>query len=313
MAAHGLVVVVLGLSTFSSLAPQLAFDLVGSPTAVEEIESFAEFSLTEEASWNDAASETPLVADATPVTAGSLEAPTTAGQVANAGPGPGVAPLGDLAGALAPLPSGLGPKVGAEFFGVRLEGRRICFVLDNSGSMQGGRLETVIAELNRCLAALLPEQRFYVFFYSDNVYPLFYPEPAEDYVAATPAVRARVQQWLDTVELCYGDVVDEALTAAASIQPDAVYLLSDGKIQSQRDLALLLAPGKTFAIHTIGVGLGQNATARAKLDAVAEANAGTFREAEVAEDSRLLAVQQPRPYHREVPGTVWGRRVALRP
>jgi hypothetical protein len=111
------------------------------------------------------------------------------------------------------------------------------------------------------------------------------------------------------VELCYGDVVDEALAAAWSLEPDVVYLLSDGKIQSERDLALLLAPGKPFAIHTVGVGLGAGPTLRERLQHIAAANGGEFREADVGQDQRQLALQRPRPYHRTEPGATWGRRV----
>ena len=59
--------------------------------------------------------------------------------------------FGESGAGLAEFDDGLGGAPTAKFFGSEIEGRRIVFVLDNSGSMQGGRLETVIAELLRCV------------------------------------------------------------------------------------------------------------------------------------------------------------------
>lgn len=206
---------------------------------------------------------------------------------------------------------GLGPAPLARFFGTTIEGRRIVFVLDNSGSMQDGRLETVIDELKRCVDSLAGDQEFYVIFYSDMAYPLFYPDPADQYVRPTPRNKQMLAAWLDTVELCLGDAVVEALSAAATIEPDVVLLLSDGRIQGTRKMQFLLdARSRSFPIHTIGVGLGRSATAsRRNLQDVAAANGGDLREAEVPESMRQLARTRPRPYHADAPGAVWGRQV----
>jgi hypothetical protein len=208
---------------------------------------------------------------------------------------------------------GLGEAPPAQFFGARIEGRRIVFVLDNSGSMQAGRLETVIAELERSVASLTPDQEFYVVFYSDMVYPLFYPDPVAQYVRPTERNRELLSQWLESVELCLGDVVLDALNAAASIDPDTVILLSDGRIQGERKMAALLAGGGDFPLHTIGVGLGAGAVvSRRNLADIAAANGGDFREAPVPDEMRELARDNPRPYNSEGPGPIWGRSVKPR-
>jgi len=206
---------------------------------------------------------------------------------------------------------GLGPAPLARFFGAEIEGRRIVFVLDNSGSMQDGRLETVIEELKRCVDSLADDQEFYVIFYSDMAYPLFYPQGANQYVRPTPRIKQKLAEWLDTVELCLGDAVVEALSAAAAIEPDVVLLLSDGRIQGTRKMSFLLDAGaRNFPIHTIGVGLGRGAAAsRRNLQEVAAANGGELREAEVPDSMRQLARTRPRPYHADTPGEVWGRQV----
>jgi hypothetical protein len=207
--------------------------------------------------------------------------------------------------------SGLGAAPATpQFFGAKIEGRRIVFVLDNSGSMQGGRLETVNAELERCVASLDPDQEFYVIFYSDMPYPLFYPDPVDRYVRPTPRNRELLHDWLATVELCLGDAVLDALNAAAFISPDTVLLLSDGRISGERKMAALLNGGGDFPLHTIGVGLGGAAAAsRRNLADIATANGGDFREAQVPAEMKELARRDPRPYHAEGPGVIWGRNV----
>ena len=219
--------------------------------------------------------------------------------------------FGDGTGGTAEFGSGLGAAPATpQFFGAKIEGRRVVFVLDNSGSMQGGRLETVNAELERCVASLDPDQEFYVIFYSDVPYPLFYPDPVDRYVRPTPRNKELLHDWLSTVELCLGDAVLDALNAAASIGPDTVLLLSDGRIAGERKMAALLAGGGDFPLHTIGVGLGGGAAAsRRNLADIAAANGGDFREAQVPAEMKELARRNPRPYHSDGPGAIWGRNV----
>ena len=200
----------------------------------------------------------------------------------------------------------------ASFFGTKVEGKRIVFVLDNSGDMQGGRLETVINELIGSVEAMTSRQRFYVIFHSDTVYPLFYPQPATEFVLATDRNKEILKTWLETVELCYGDSVDKAVVAAASIRPDVVYLLSNG-IMSDKKFEFLQSGGDgSFPIHTVGVGMGKSTAARIKLQEIAESNGGTFREAEIAAEMKELAREKARPYNNKGPGQVWGINVKAR-
>jgi len=206
--------------------------------------------------------------------------------------------------------SGLGGAPAAKFFGAKIAGRRIVFVLDNSGSMQGGRLETVIAELLNCLDRLRDDQEFYVIFHSDVVYPMLYPDPVDRYLRPTKANKQLVAEWLDTVELCLGDSVEEAILAAASIEPDTVFLLSDGRIQGENKFRVLLnAESRNFPIHTFAVGMNGSVAGRKNLQLIADANGGEFTESEIPPEMRDLSRRQLRPYHNETPGPVWGRNV----
>lgn len=206
--------------------------------------------------------------------------------------------------------TGLGGAPTAKFFGAEIAGRRIVFVLDNSGSMQGGRLETVIAELLNCLDRLNEDQEFYIIFHSDAVYPMLYPDPIDRYVRPTEGNKRMVKEWLDTVELCLGDSVEEAIIAAASIDPDTVFLLSDGRIQGENKFRVLLnGESRNFPIHTFAVGMNGSVTGRKNLQMIADANGGSFTESEISPEMRDLSRRNLRPYHNKSPGPVWGRQV----
>src|SRR5690606_35879851 len=122
--------------------------------------------------------------------------------------------------------------------------------------MQGGRLETVIAELLNCLDRLRDDQEFYILFHSDAVYPMLYPDPIDRYLRPTDANKRMVAGWLETVELCLGDSVEDAINAAAMIEPDTVFLLSDGRIQGDNKFRVLMnGNARNFPIHTFAVGM----------------------------------------------------------
>lgn len=206
--------------------------------------------------------------------------------------------------------SGLGGAPTAKFFGAEIAGRRIVFVLDNSGSMQGGRLETVIAELLNCLDRLRDDQEFYILFHSDAVYPMLYPDPIDRYLRPTDANKRMVAAWLDTVELCLGDSVEDAINAAAMIEPDTVFLLSDGRIQGDNKFRVLMnGNSRNFPIHTFAVGMNGSVAGRKNLQMIADANGGDFNESEILPEMRDLSRTNLRPYHNETPGPVWGRNV----
>jgi hypothetical protein len=223
-----------------------------------------------------------------------------AGSLLGAGGGVGTGTFG----------SGLGGAPTAKFFGAEIAGRRIVFVLDNSGSMQGGRLETVIAELLNCLDRLRDDQEFYILFHSDVVYPMLYPAPIDRYLRPTDANKRMVAEWLDTVELCLGDSVEDAVNAAAMIEPDTVFLLSDGRIQGENKFRVLMnGNSRNFPIHTFAVGMNGSVAGRKNLQMIADANGGDFTESEISPEMRDLSRTNLRPYHNETPGHVWGRNV----
>lgn len=205
------------------------------------------------------------------------------------------------------------------FFGTESQARRVVFVIDNTGSMSHGGLETVIVELLNTVGAMSPNQQFYVLFFSDQVYPLFFPRPEPGYLPATKQNIQELEAWLNSVEICTGGVwqLTQAMDAAYGMNPDVVYLLSDGRhwdsIRADYKIkaveALKTRPNtQGILVHTLGMGC-QADEDRENLASVARVNSGVFREVEVTPAMKERAKQRERPYHSAKPGTVWGTEV----
>src|ERR1700741_4640310 len=129
--------------------------------------------------------------------------------------------------------------------------------------MKNGRLEMAIAELMKTVEAMSARQNFYVIFVSDRTYPMFYPQQETSLVSATPANKKRLAEWLPKAILASGKNREliKAMDLAASLQPQAGYLLWDGDLRYSETVRLdvmthLTQPNQwNFIIHTLGMGL----------------------------------------------------------
>ena len=194
------------------------------------------------------------------------------------------------------------------FFGAESQANRVVFVVDNSGSMQYGRMETTLVELERAVKRLSHSQSFYVVFFSDQAYPMFFPEPVHDLLPATRENKHRLSRWLPSVEMCLGGRLLDAVELAASLDPEVVYLLSDGDIRSPRVVERLTDPDAwEFPIHTLAMGARDENDA-GKMAAIAQANGGGYKFVRAQPKSLLRARRKPIRYNR-TPGPVWGTRV----
>jgi hypothetical protein len=123
------------------------------------------------------------------------------------------------------LPMDMGD--GAEFFGLGGSARgtrKIVYVVDRSGSMIDSFV-FVQAELKRSVSALRRSQKFHVIFFNSGP-PL--ENPPGRLVSAIEAHKQQLFEFTDSV-IPRGDTKPErALERALSMEPDLVYLLSDG-------------------------------------------------------------------------------------
>jgi hypothetical protein len=191
------------------------------------------------------------------------------------------------------------------FFGTPARANRVVFLVDNSASMKQGRMETTLFELARSIEQLGEKQEFYVIFYSDQAYPMFYPQSEMKAVAATRENKQRLFQWLHTVELCVGGALLKAVDLADSLEPQVVYLLSDGDISGTKTMEQLSqAHDRKFAIHTLGMGVKKPQDAQ-NLAIIAQANRGTFQM--VGTLPAAVQAAKARPIRSNSWGTAWGQ------
>jgi hypothetical protein len=188
--------------------------------------------------------------------------------------------------------------------GTAAAGKRFVFVIDNSGSMKEGRIETTFLQLIASVESMRPDQQFFVIFYSDRAYPLFYPDSASQLVPATRENINRLKAWLPTVELCSGGDLIEAMELAVELRPDVVFMLSDGAINSQRTMSFMTNSNNwTFAVHTLGMNVKGPEQTR-KLGFIAQANRGTFQLVQPSGAAIQLSQQRPIKYNKR--GATWG-------
>ncbi len=181
-----------------------------------------------------------------------------------------------------------GPLGEAVFFGAHSKGDRFVFVVDNSSSMKDGRFNMAIAELVKSVGALSPRQSFYVIFVSDQPYPMFYPVPERTLLPATAVNKKRLADWLPKAILASGKNREliKAMDLAATLQPQAVFLLWDGDMKYSDKVRLdvmthLTQPNQwNFTIHTLGLGV-TSLDSEYNLTAIAKAHGGTYRRVDV--------------------------------
>lgn len=198
------------------------------------------------------------------------------------------------------LSSGAG--VETSFFGAKTVASTFVFVVDNSNSMGNGRFETALNELQKTVDAMKPSQSFYVIFYSDTAYPLFYPETVQKLQPATPANKQKLRYWLSKIPMCLKTNCREAMQLALSLKPEVVYILGDGAF-TDNTAGLLASNKQPMPINTLGMQVKGSAEEQFKL--IATVNGGTYNDVGVDPKMAELAKRMPRPKLNKRSG-VWG-------
>ncbi len=171
-------------------------------------------------------------------------------------------------------------KRGAAFFGAYAEGKRFIFVLDSSRSMlQDDRWTYACNQLIDSLNGLQPEQEFYVICFDAQTTYLFNIPPSRvKFFKPDDKTLPRVKRWLRSHELGRATMPAEALQNALSLEPDAIFLLSDGELQDNSVGMLRMINGFSSAyrqipIHTVHLFSDEG---RETLQLIARENSGTF-------------------------------------
>jgi hypothetical protein len=172
-----------------------------------------------------------------------------------------------------------GRERGANFFGSYAQGDRFVFVLDSSRSMKGDRWTYACNQLIDSLNGLTPGQEFFVICFDIETTFLFNASPNRiKFSVIDTSIVPRVRNWLRSRTLGRDTRPANALQYALELNPDAVFLLSDGELQDEslsmlRMLNNRQGPSRQIPIHTIHLFSQEG---RFTLQQIAMENGGSF-------------------------------------
>lgn len=178
-------------------------------------------------------------------------------------------PLASTSGSEKPMQAASAVRPGRiEFFGNYTYDRKVCFVVDCSGSMKG-LFGQVVRQLKQTIDTLEPDQSFYVIFFGGNS---LHEYGGGKMVRATPAAKEAAYKFANSIQPSGATDAMRAIKRAMEIKdasgnkPAVIYFLTDG-------FELDGAEGKTFCkkidtlrkdmapktkLNTIGVGTQKN-------------------------------------------------------
>jgi len=180
-------------------------------------------------------------------------------------------------------PDAVRSKSKATFFGAEAYGNRFVFVIDSSSSMRGPRWEALCRELIRALQSLSPDQEFFIVSFDSSAHPMFGLVPQRGAFLNPTAVNvANILNWLIAFQLGGRTYPSSAVGIAIKLEPDAIFLLSDGEISDSTVQDLRFWNHKNekdgnvktlIPIHTV---LLHSQIGFATLQTIANENSGTF-------------------------------------
>jgi hypothetical protein len=171
---------------------------------------------------------------------------------------------------------GTGDGVGSQFFDLASDGAKIVFVLDGSGSMTEPhseartKLDRVKIELFRSILGMPDEMEFYVIFFNRFSVPM----KASSLQSATPENKRKHLEWVAKVQGGGGTDPREALKLAFELEPDVIYLLTDGEFNPKVVKEVAKRNTRGVAIHTICFG---STAGEVLLQDIARKNHGTYK------------------------------------
>lgn len=142
----------------------------------------------------------------------------------------------------------------ASFFGLESSGNRFAYIVDVSGSMQGGRIETLKRELTRSITGLRGSSQFTVVLFSSGAMQL----GPSGWRSATDRIKREVRTEITNIRASGTTVPLPAFAVVFELRPrpDAIYFMTDGEFVNPEAVAAEIArlnqsSGRLVPIHCI--------------------------------------------------------------
>ncbi len=172
---------------------------------------------------------------------------------------------------------------GSSFFGIEATGKKIVFIVDRSGSMEGARWVDAKYELLRAISGLTADQEFFVFLFSGTTHPMPRLAGANKMVPATDENKIAFRKWLNRQKPDNSTKPLGSIRRSINMDPDTIFLLTDGMFFDNSVEYLINRATKRakrtdkdeFVINTIAFYCFRDF--EPSLKAIADAYFGTFR------------------------------------
>lgn len=177
-----------------------------------------------------------------------------------------------------------------EFFSVKSKAQTVAFVVDCSSSMSGAAFDMCRLELLRAIIDLQPDQAFYVLFFSSGPVPL--PGQSDSkptWSTARSWVKHQTGVRLAQMHASGGTNPEQSLNIAASLNPDVIYLLTDGGFSPLSSRTMADFKQRNIHVNTIGF---MDQSGAQLLKQIASDTNGTYQFIANLPDSRLAGKLQ---------------------
>jgi hypothetical protein len=171
---------------------------------------------------------------------------------------------------------GSGGGMKSTFFGVHADARRVVYVVDASTSMNRPydgegktRFGQMKIELAKSILGLKPEQQFFIIFFNEHPIPM----PANGMANAIGENQQQYLTWMASVPATGLTDPRPSISLALGLNPDVVYLLTDGAFPRDVTSDLSKLRQQSVQINTIAFG---DIKAEKSLKPLAMKNRGRF-------------------------------------
>jgi hypothetical protein len=167
------------------------------------------------------------------------------------------------------------------YYGIPVFAKKVIFVIDTSGSMRGSRIANAKVELKKVVEALPSTTQFNIVAYSDRLDPW-----NVNLQPSNPTTQGKARAWIERLSADGATHTYDALKIAMDQQPEAVYVLTDGKptggtLVEPKAIVEALKQNNKYrrtTVHVIGLDPGPEDGAFSKfLQDLAGQNYGQYR------------------------------------